>query len=115
VTYNSQPLTLIRKDEWFNSESRSTALYYLTDPPTGSAYPIQVNFSGLVYRSVGGAVSLTGVEQSNPVDAQAGVAGAAADTNPKVMPCVFVNQVEPPALSVYSKRGGTIELHQPMT
>jgi hypothetical protein len=84
VTYNSLPLTLIRKDEKFDGESRSTALYYLTDPPTGSAYTIQVNYSGAVYRSVGGAVSLTGVEQSNPVDAQNGVAGAAADTNPRV-------------------------------
>jgi hypothetical protein len=84
VTYNSQALTLIRKDEKFDSESRSSALYYLTDPPTGSAYTIQVNFSGLVYRSVGGAVSLTGVDQSDPLDAQAGVAGALPDTNPSV-------------------------------
>lgn len=87
VTYNSQPLTLIRKDEKFDSESRSTALYYLTDPPTGSAYPIQVNFSGLVYRSVGGAVSLTGVDQSDPVDAHngvPGVPGAPSDPNPRV-------------------------------
>ncbi|MHA1938714.1 MAG: DUF2341 domain-containing protein, partial [Candidatus Thorarchaeota archaeon] len=84
VTYNSLPLTPIRKDEKFDSESRSTALYYLTDPPTGSAYPIQVNYSGTtVYRSVGGAVSLTGVDQSNPVDAQNGIAGATG-TNPSV-------------------------------
>ncbi len=84
VTYNSQPLTEIRKDEKFDSESRSSALYYLTDPPTGSAYTIQVNFSGAVYRSVGGAVSLTGVDQSDPVDAENGVAGALPDTNPSV-------------------------------
>jgi hypothetical protein len=84
VTYNSLPLTLIRKDEQFLDPpgSRSTALYYLTDPPTGSAYPIQVNFSGSVYRSVGGAVSLTGVDQSNPIDAENGVAGGTG--NPSV-------------------------------
>jgi len=84
VNYNSLPLDLIRKYEKFDSESRSTALYYLTDPPTGSPYPIQVNFSGTVYRSVGGAVSLTGVDQSDPVDAENGVAGALPDTNPSV-------------------------------
>jgi len=84
VTYNAQPLTEIRKDEKFDSESRSTALYYLLGPPTGSAYTIQVNFTGAVYRSVGGAVSFTGVDQSYPVDAENGVAGALPDTNPNV-------------------------------
>ena len=84
VTYNSQSLTLIRKDEQFGDPpgSRSTAQYYLTDPPTGSAYTIQVNFSGTVYRALGGAVSLTGVDQSTPVDAENGVAGGTG--NPSV-------------------------------
>jgi hypothetical protein len=85
VTYNSQALTPIRKDEQFGDPpgSRSTALYYLTDPPTGSAYTIQVNFSGSVFRSIGGAVSFTGVDQSDPVDAENGIAGATG-TNPSV-------------------------------
>ena len=76
VTYNSQALTLIRKDEKFDSESRSTAMYYLKNPPTGSAYNIVVSFSGGdFYKCVGGAISLTGVDQTNPVDAHNGVAG----------------------------------------
>jgi hypothetical protein len=80
ASYNSQVMTLIRKDEKFDSESRSTAMYYLTDPPTGSAYTIQINFSENVWRSVGGAVSLTGVDQSSPVDAHNGVAGGIGTT-----------------------------------
>jgi len=89
VTYNSLDLTEIRKDEKFEGESRSTALYYLTDPPTGSAYLIEVDFTGTVWRSVGGAVSLTGVDQTNPIDDLTGppygegVAGATG-TNPSV-------------------------------
>jgi hypothetical protein len=76
VTYNSQALTLIRKDEKFDSESRSTAMYYLKNPPTGSAYDVVVSFSGgNFYKCVGGAISLTGVDQTNPVDAHNGVAG----------------------------------------
>ena len=76
VTYNAQALTLIRKDEYFNSASRSTAMYYLKDPPTGSAYDIVVSFSGGdFYKCVGGAISLTGVDQTTPVDAHNGVAG----------------------------------------
>ena len=81
VTYNSQALTLIRKDEKFDSESRSTAMYYLKNPPTGSAYDIVVSFSGSpdpnFYKCVGGAISLTGVDQANPVDAHNGIAGGA--------------------------------------
>jgi hypothetical protein len=76
VTYNAQALTLIRKDEKFDGESRSTAMYYLTNPPTGSAYNIVVSFSlGDFYKCVGGAISLTGVDQTTPVDAQNGTIG----------------------------------------
>ena len=81
VTYNSQSLDEIRKDtEFTNNENRSTALYYLKDPPTGSAYTILVSFtSGNYWHAVGGAVSLTGVDISgDPVNDHNGLKGNSA-------------------------------------
>ncbi|MCP3938250.1 MAG: hypothetical protein GY708_23120, partial [Actinomycetia bacterium] len=75
VNYNGDAMTLVRKDEKFDSESRSTALYELANPDTGSSYTITVDFSGAVYQAIGGAMSFTGVDQTTPTEDDGGVAG----------------------------------------
>lgn len=74
VTYNSVACTFIRKDEYFNSQSRSTAFYYIVNPSSGTNI-VEVTFSGTVWRAVGGAVSITGIDQTNPIDVHSGTAG----------------------------------------
>ncbi|KPJ58335.1 MAG: hypothetical protein AMJ46_14330 [Latescibacteria bacterium DG_63] len=85
VTYNSQPLIEIRNDIQLGDPpgSRSSALYYLLSPPSGTN-DIVVTYSGTPYLSGGGAVSFFNVDQTSPIDAHDGVAGAAATTTPGV-------------------------------
>jgi len=83
VTYNDVACTLIRKDEHFNSESRSTALYYILNPSSG-ANTAKVTFSAQVWRAVCGGVSLTDINQTNPINVhtgQSGQTGTAVSTN----------------------------------
>ena len=75
VTYNGSAMTLVRKDEYHQSASKSTGIYYLVNPASG-AHTVQVTWEGTIYKAVGGAVSFTGVDQTNPVNASAGTAGA---------------------------------------
>ena len=85
ITYGGNSCTKIREDEYFNSASKSSALYYLTNPPSGSN-SIVVTFEGSIYRANGGAVSLTGVNLGTPIDAHTGVAGSTGtsiSTKPK--------------------------------
>ncbi len=69
----------IRQDLKFDSESRSTAMYYLVNPPIGTR-TVSVTFDSGAIRSAGGAISLTGVDTTNPVDADNGVAGGTGTT-----------------------------------
>lgn len=75
VTYGGYSCTQIREDEYFQSASKSSALFYLVDPPSGSN-AVVVTFEGQVYRANGGAVSMTGVHQISPINAHNGVAGS---------------------------------------
>jgi len=48
--------------------SKSSAIYYMVNPPTGNS-TVLVSFDTGIYRCVGGAISLTGVDQTSPIDA----------------------------------------------
>ena len=60
-------------------------MYYLVNPDTGSAYDVVVSFDGNFYKCFGGSISLTGVDQTNPIDDLTGppygegVAGGSGD------------------------------------
>jgi hypothetical protein len=76
VNYDGNALTLIRKDEKFDGVSRSTALYYIENPSSGSN-TAEVNFSGAgTWRAIVGAISLGGV---TGIDVDDGVAGNTGD------------------------------------
>ena len=46
-------------------------MYYLVNPPIGTR-TVSVTFDAGIYRCVGGAISLTGVDQTNPIDDDTG-------------------------------------------
>lgn len=71
ITYNGTSLTKIRHDSYFNSSSKSSALYYLIAPEVGT-YTINVTMEGSVWRIVGGAVSFINVSQIDPIDVHTG-------------------------------------------
>lgn len=75
VTYGGNACTLIRADEYFNSASKSSALLYLVNPPTG-ANNIVVTFSGSIWRAIGYGASYIGADTSSPIGAHNGQAGA---------------------------------------
>jgi hypothetical protein len=72
ITYNGANLTKIRSDDAGNIR---TELWYLVVPASGS-HTIQVTFSGNNINVQAGAVSLTGVDQSSPLDANNGATGS---------------------------------------
>jgi hypothetical protein len=80
ITYATQPLTLIRAQS--NGTSIRSELWYLLDPPTGTA-AVVVNFSASA-RAAGGAISLTGVDQTTPIEANNAATGNSAVTLPSV-------------------------------
>ena len=98
VTFNGVALTLVRKDEYFNGDSKSSAIYYLVNPPSG-AHTVQATFSGTVFRSVCGSISFTGVDQTNPINVHTGQTDATYNTNistsitPTVANTVLVDNV----------------------
>ena len=98
VTFNGVALTLVRKDEYFNGDSKSSAIYYLVNPPSG-AHTVLATFSGTVFRSVCGSISFTGVDQTNPINAHTGQTDDTYDTNistsitPTVANTVLVDNV----------------------
>jgi hypothetical protein len=65
VTYGGLPLTRIGVHNGSGSTPNRVELWYLINPPTGTA-PIIVTLSGLV-KAVGGSVSLSGVDQISPL------------------------------------------------
>ncbi len=79
ITYNSVALTQIRVDG--PQALMTSELWFLKAPATG-ANTIAVTLSGAPTRSVAGAISLTGVDQTTPNDADNGALGA--DTTPTI-------------------------------
>src|SRR3990167_8066727 len=72
ITYAGNSLTNIRQDD--NGTTIHSALYYILDPSTGSN-AIVITFSGNT-DARGGAISLTGVQQSSQPDANNGANGS---------------------------------------
>jgi len=68
VTYNGVALTKIDDEDTGAGSSERAELWYLVAPATG-ANNVVITTTGSVTQIVGGAVSLTGVNQSSPVDA----------------------------------------------
>jgi hypothetical protein len=77
VTYNDVPLQFLRTDDEgaYSSRDEATEIWYLVGPATGT-HTVEVTLGSAGTVSLSGAVTLTGVDQSNPIDAQAGNAGA---------------------------------------
>lgn len=70
VTFNGVAMTNIRTDDNTGDNVTSDA-WYMVAPPVGT-YAVAVSFAGTVSNAIAGAVSFTGVDQSNPIDAQTG-------------------------------------------
>jgi hypothetical protein len=87
ITYATQPLTLIRAQS--NGTSIRSELWYLLDPPTGTA-DVEVTFSASA-RAAGGAISLTGVDQTTPIEANNAATGNSAVTLPSVNVATVTN------------------------
>jgi hypothetical protein len=77
VTYKGVALTNIRSD----GSSYHTSIWYLVTPDTGTN-DVVVNLSGTAEAVHAGAMSLSGVDPTNPVDAHNGAAGS--DVTPTV-------------------------------
>lgn len=75
ITYNSVAMTLVPSSTATNGQY-TAALYYLTDPTTGSN-TISVTFTGSVFDFGGVALSVTGADQSTPL----GTANTASGTS----------------------------------
>lgn len=75
VTYNSVAMSKakaqLEPDSGGSSGSLSTEIWYLVNPPSGSK-TVAITFTGTVNHSIAYVGSLSGVDQSNPVDATAG-------------------------------------------
>lgn len=71
ATYNGVSLTKIRSDE--AAGNNRTEIWYLKNPTSGSN-TLQINGTGAVLKFYGVYI-LTGVDQTNPVDAQNGTSG----------------------------------------
>lgn len=80
ITYNGVNLTKIRSDDSGNSRSE---IWYLVNPALG-ANTVQVNFAGGVSEMQAGAISLTGVDQSSPLDANNGATGSSSSPSVNV-------------------------------
>jgi len=82
ITYNSVALTLIRRG--LGGSSNATEMWRLIAPATG-ANTIAVTLSQApVQNSMGGAVSLTGVHQTTPVDASNAATSSAGNASVSV-------------------------------
>ena len=83
VTYNGLSLTEIRRDV---ASDFTASLWYRLNPPTGSAYTISVDLSSSFNKFIGGSLSFTGVDQTDPLDdaANAGFGAQGNSTTPTV-------------------------------
>ncbi len=71
VTYNGDPMTMINQQD--NGDSAHASLWYLVNPDTGT-HPVRLSLT-LATAVTAGAISFTGVDQTNPIDAQNGATG----------------------------------------
>ena len=78
VTYNGDTVNKVREDE-NTGDNTETVIYQLAGPDTGSSYNVVVTFVGTNTSSIAYATSLSGVDQSSPVDAQNGQAPSNQD------------------------------------
>ncbi len=81
ITYSGQSLTRIRFDEIVNTNRRSE-LWYLVNPPAGTANVIVTLDKS--EKIVLGAISFSGVHQSNPINTHNGATDALGTTEPSV-------------------------------
>lgn len=84
VTYNGTSLTFVRNDHGTGNAQIQTEVWYLVAPSTG-ANNVVVTMTGAVGGGsgryiIGGAVSLTGADQTSPIDAQAGGGSSSVGT-----------------------------------
>jgi archaellum component FlaF (FlaF/FlaG flagellin family) len=86
VTYDNEDLTQIRFDEV--AFVKRTELWYLIDPPSGSADIVVTQSNGKV---IMGAISLNGVHQLDPVGANNGSNNSAFGTHPSTSLTTTVN------------------------
>lgn len=89
VTYNSDAMTLVREDD-DDTNNISSSIWYRVSPDVGVSQNIVASFNGTVDQLGCGAISVTGVHQTNPIDAQAGGAIADDDT-----PTTAITTTEP--------------------
>jgi hypothetical protein len=72
VTYNGVNLTKVRSDEFNNGATNERSeIWYLLNPTAG-ANSLVFKMTGVTADVAVGAISLQGVDQSNPIDAQTG-------------------------------------------
>ncbi|MEW6044057.1 MAG: hypothetical protein AB1608_07310 [Thermoproteota archaeon] len=74
VTYNGDAMTLIDQED--NGDSAHVSLWYLVNPDTGT-HPVQMSLT-IASAVTAGAISFTGVDQTNPIDAQNGATGTSS-------------------------------------
>lgn len=85
VTYNGVALTVIRRDNTSSlSHPAQSELWYLVAPATG-ANNIVITFGSTIDNlAAGTGISLTGVDQAHPLDANNGAVGTAGNNDPTV-------------------------------
>ena len=76
IKFNSVALTL-KGTQYYTSQARRVAIYYLVAPTASTTADVVVSFSGAVY-GVAGAVSFAGVDQCIPLGTQLGATGNTA-------------------------------------
>jgi len=77
VTYDGEDLTELRADDVDGNTNAHTSLWYLVDPPTGSN-TVFIGVGLFDTDVVVGAISFTGVNQTDPFDAVNGATGNSA-------------------------------------
>jgi hypothetical protein len=77
VTYGGEDLTELRADDVAGNTNAHTSLWYLVDPPTGSN-TVFIGVGLFDTDVVVGAISFTGVNQTDPFDAVNGATGNSA-------------------------------------
>ncbi len=76
ITYGGQSLTKVRADEGADDASKRTEIWYLINPPLGTN-TVEITYTGAIsHFAAACAISLLGVDQSDPVDAHAGATGS---------------------------------------
>lgn len=102
VEYDGEALTNIRSDDIDGNTAAHTSLWYLVDPHTGT-HDVVIQAGVLDAPVVVGVISFTGVDQTNPIDAQNGSTGTS--TTPATSVTTVTNEAW--VVDVVSTNGGT--------